>query len=45
MGTTLHNKIYLGRTSWLGSRRTQTALALGTLVGTGLVWIALRAMK
>jgi len=47
MGTTLHNKIYLGRHSLLASRRLQAALALalGALAGAGLVWAAVRAMK
>ena len=45
MGTTLHNKIYLGRGSLLASRRMQAALALGALAGVGLVWAAVRAMK
>ena len=45
MGTTLYNKIHLGRASWLGSRRVQAALALGTLAGAGLLWAALRTMK
>jgi hypothetical protein len=48
MGTTLHNKIYLGRGSLLASRRMHAALALGALgalAGVGLVWAAVRAMK
>jgi hypothetical protein len=45
MGSTLHNKIYLGRGSLLASRRLQAALALGALAGVGLVWAAMRAMK
>jgi hypothetical protein len=48
MGTTLHNKIYLGRPSILASRRMQAALALGALgalAGAGLVLAAVRAMK
>ena len=45
MGSTLYNKIYLGRSSLLGSRRMQAALALGVLAGAGLVWAALRALK
>jgi hypothetical protein len=45
MGTTLHNKIYLGRHSLLASRRVQAALALGALAGAGLVWAAVCAMK
>jgi hypothetical protein len=45
MGTTLYNRIYLGRGSLLGSRRIQAAMALGALAGAGLVWAALRALK
>jgi hypothetical protein len=45
MGSTLHNKIYLGRPSLLASRRMQAALALGVLAGAGLVWAAMRAIK
>jgi hypothetical protein len=45
MGSTLHNKIYLGRGSRLASRRLRAALALGTLAGAGLVWAAMLALK
>ena len=45
MGTTLYNKIYLGRTSGLGSRRVQALLTLGTVAAAGLAWIALRTLK
>ncbi|MFC5547732.1 hypothetical protein [Massilia aerilata] len=48
MGSTLHNKIYLGRHSMLASRRLQVALAvgaLGALAGAGIVWAAMRALK
>jgi hypothetical protein len=45
MGTTLYNKIYLGRPTLLASRRMQAALALGALAGVGLVWAALHTMK
>ena len=45
MGSTLHNKIYLGRSSRLASRRVRAALALGALAGAGLAWVALRALK
>jgi hypothetical protein len=45
MGTTLYNKIYLGRGSRLASLRMRAALALGALAGAGLVWVALRALK
>jgi hypothetical protein len=45
MGTTLHNKIYLGRHSLLASRRVRTALVLGALAGAGLMWAAVRTLK
>jgi hypothetical protein len=45
MGTTLYNRIYLGRGSLLGTRRMQVALALGALAGAGLVWVVVRALK
>jgi hypothetical protein len=45
MGTTLYNRIYLGRGSLLASRRMQAALALGALAGASLVWAAMRALK
>jgi hypothetical protein len=45
MGSTLYNKIHLGRSSLLASRRMQAVLALGALAGVGLVWAAVRAMK
>lgn len=45
MGTTLHNKIYLGRTSILSSRPIQAAFVVGVFVSIGLVWMALRLIK
>lgn len=45
MGSTLHNRIYLGRSSRLASRRMRIALALGALAGAVLLWAALRALK
>ena len=45
MGNSLHNKIYLGRTSVLDSRRGRAALAVGTIAGVALVWVALRALR
>ena len=48
MGSTLHNKIYLGRASLLSSRRMQAALVLGALsalAGAGLVWAAMRTLR
>ena len=45
MGNSLHNKIYLGRTSALGSRRVQALMAVGAVLGLGLAWMALRSFK
>jgi hypothetical protein len=45
MGNSLHNKIYLGRTSVLGSRRAQATMAIGTFMTIGLVWMAIRAFR
>lgn len=45
MGTTLHNKIYLGRNTLLDSRRMQATVALGALAGAGLIWAALRLLR
>jgi hypothetical protein len=45
VGSTLHNKIYLGRNSLLASRRMQAVLMLGALAGVGLVWAAVRTLK
>lgn len=43
MGSTLYNKIYLGRGPLLGSRRAQLALLLGVVAGAGIGWYALRS--
>ncbi len=45
MGSSLHNKIYLGRASLLGSRRLRSLLVLTVTVGVGLAWMALRSLK
>lgn len=45
MGKTLHNKIYLGRTSLMDSRGFQLALGFGVLAGIGLSWALLRALR
>ena len=45
MGNSLHNKIYLGRTSALGSRRMQALMAVGAMLGIGLAWMAFRGLK
>jgi len=44
MGNSLHNKIYLGRTSVLGSRR-RVLLAVSVLVSIGLAWMTFRGYK
>lgn len=45
MGNSLHNKIYLGRSTGFASRRFQGVLAVSGIVAAGLVWIALRALR
>jgi hypothetical protein len=45
MGNSLHNKIYLGRSSVLSSRGWQAALGFGLLVGAALAWAALRGLR
>lgn len=45
MGSTLYNKIYLGRNSLLGSRNVQLALVLGVLASAGLGWLILRSLR
>jgi hypothetical protein len=45
MGSTLYNKIHLGRSPLLGSRRMRAALALAALAGAGLAWGAVYALK
>ncbi len=45
MGNSLHNKIYLGRSSVLGSRGMRAVLTVGAALGLGLLWIALRGVK
>jgi hypothetical protein len=45
MGNSLHNKIYLGRTSVFGSRRFNTVLLVGAFVGIGLAWAAVRVLR
>ena len=45
MGNSLHNKIPLGRSAVLDSRRVQAALVFGACVGIALVWFAIRAYK
>lgn len=45
MGNSLHNKIYLGRSSVLASRRLRMALGVGALAGVGLVLLTLCSFK
>ena len=45
MGSTLYNKIYLGRTSVLASPRLRLLLTAGTLVSIGLAWMVFRSDK
>lgn len=45
MGNSLHNKIPLGRTTVLDSRRVQVALACGACFGVALAWLAIHAYK
>lgn len=41
MGNSLHNKIYLGRSSVFGSRRVQVALVLGLAAAVALALLLL----
>ena len=45
MGKTLHNKIQLGRTSVLNSKRFQTAMLLAAVIAISAAWLVLRAVK
>ncbi|MET0982705.1 MAG: hypothetical protein ABWY02_11425 [Telluria sp.] len=45
MGNSLHNKIYLGRSTGFASRRFQGVLAVGGIAAAGLIWVALRALR
>ena len=45
MGTTLYNKIPLGRSSMLSSKRMQAALLVAVFMSIGLAWMALRLIK
>ena len=45
MGNSLHNKIHLGRTSVLSSKRLQAAVAIGVFASIGLVWIVIRTLQ
>ncbi|MES2299115.1 MAG: hypothetical protein V4582_18865 [Pseudomonadota bacterium] len=43
MGNSLHDKIYLGRTSVLHSKRMQALFVIGAFASIALVWLAIRA--
>lgn len=45
MGSTLYNKIYLGRSPLFASRGARLALLVGIAAGAGLGWYAMRAMR
>jgi hypothetical protein len=45
MGKTLHNKIQLGRSSVLNSKRFQTAMLLAAVIGISVAWLIVRAAK
>lgn len=45
MGSTLYNKIHLGRSARRMQAALALALALGALAGAGLVWAAVCALK
>jgi hypothetical protein len=42
MGTSLHNKIYLGRSRTLSAHRVQAAAALAACAGIAVAWYLLR---
>lgn len=44
MGNSLHNKIHLGRTSVLSSKRIQAAMLVGVFATIGVLWLAFRAL-
>jgi hypothetical protein len=45
MGTSLHNKIYLGRSKVLDSRPVQMMLAAGACASIALVWFVIHTIK
>ncbi|MDM5179485.1 hypothetical protein PO883_20030 [Massilia sp. DJPM01] len=45
MGNSLHNKIYLGRSSVLRSRPLQVLLLVSALISIGVVWFLFRTVK
>lgn len=45
MGSTLYNKIYLGRTPMPASSRLRLLLTASTLASIGLAWIMFRSAR
>ena len=45
MGSTLYNKIYLGRRPLPDSTHARLALLLGVIAGAGIGWYALRSLR
>ena len=45
MGNSLHNKIQLGRSSPLATRKSQAVLAFSLGIGIALSWLALAALR
>jgi hypothetical protein len=46
MGSSLHEKIYLGRrASVLGSKRMRALMLVGAFAGIGLAWLAIRTLQ
>jgi len=45
MGTSLYNKIPLGRSSVLSSTPARALLLMVTFLGIGLAWMALRTLQ
>ena len=45
MGNSLHNKIQLGRSSPLASRKVQTVLGLGMSLTIAIIWLAISSFR
>ncbi|MDB5933691.1 MAG: hypothetical protein JWQ01_1035 [Massilia sp.] len=45
MGSSLHNKIHLGRTPLFASRWLRAGLAVAVTVSAGVAWMALHSFK
>ncbi|GEM_PF-912009 len=45
MGTTLYNKIHLGRAPLLGSKRVQAAVLFALAATAVVAWMALQSIK